>query len=362
MKRAIISAAIIALSRSSHAIPPAPSSESQVKEAWQQLVHPPRCDIHLAGVDISTAVHELSRQYGWFPNPDVFSPKTAARLEGLRIDIDMKQVSLAEVLACLCNQSGLKVYERFENLGIFGAIGREETGGRNLACAKDGLMMQLSASRFLGDASSSYSLHAGAISAVPWLTHHDARFNMHALCYPDGTTTTNLGEGQVFRMALAPLVENSGCISSIEGMFQIPLPTRVATKQIILDRVELPYEERALNHLIRIHSVAHSEAGWILSYEYGFFTVGADQPEPDYGHVVVLDINGRCLLGTDGQPGSRGFWADGTVASNESCRTLRATYQVEPHAVTWTYVEESRELAIPCVFTNCRIPDVFWKE
>lgn len=362
MRYVIILAIVIIISGVSYAFPPVPSSDSQVAYAMQQLHDPIRHDIHLAGADISTAVTVLSSLYSWFPNTNLLSPMTIARLDGLSIDIDMQQASLAEVLAFLCNQTGMRVSKRFENLGIYGGIGREEIGGRNLVCAEDGLLMILSASRFLPDTTSSYSIHANVVSSVPWITHNDARFDLRALCYPDGTTLTNLGVNKAFRLSLDPLVSNSGNIASIEGIFQIPIPMRAVTQNIFLEHVELPHEERADNHLIRINSITNTDAGWILSYEYGFFTIGNDQPDYDYGHVDVIDINGQLLLGGDQRPGSSGFWADGIIASNESCRTLRATYQAEPRALQWTYVAESRELSIPCVFTNCRIPDVIWKE
>lgn len=362
MRYVILPAIAIIITGVSYAFPPVPSSDSQVGNAMHQLLDPIRHDINLSGVDVSTAVKEISSQFGWLPNTNLYSPKTIALLNNLCIDIDIQKGSLSEVLACLCNQTGMHIFQRIENLGIYGSIDRKETGGRNLACAKDGLLMILSASRFLPDTTASYSIHANVVSSVPWLTHNDARFDLRALCYPDGTTLTNLGVNKVFRLSLDPLVANSGNITSIEGIFQIPIPMRAVTQNIFLEHVELPHEERADNHLIRINSITNTDAGWILSYEYGFFTIGDDQPDHDYGHVDVIDINGQLLLGGDQRPGSSGFWADGIIASNESCRTLRATYQAEPRALQWTYLAESRELSIPCIYTNCRIPDVIWKE
>ena len=52
-------------------IPRVKASDKLASEAREQLLAPPRHEIHLSRVDVPTAVREIQQTYDWTPGPDM---------------------------------------------------------------------------------------------------------------------------------------------------------------------------------------------------------------------------------------------------------------------------------------------------
>lgn len=332
-------------------------SDKLASEARQQLLAPPRHKIRLSMVDVPAAVRKIQQTYGWTQKRDMHLEKDFGCVKDVRVTIDREAGSLAEVLGDLCRQTGFSAFEDFDTVGIYGAIGYEETGGRNLAVARGGLLVLLHFADFQDDKAKTYSIFPDVIDAVQWLYHGDARLRIDELLYPDGTRIENLPESSfVSGLRFEPLVANRGIIKSIRGTLSLQLPLRVAVENVALAPGTLPKEQRRGHHFVRIKELEETKEGWLLACEFGYCSLDREELRLDYGHVDVLDEDAVPMDGRIQSVGSGGSGME------EGYKTFEVEYRTRPTSIRWTYVTEAETYSIPFHFTDCRVPDVIWKQ
>ncbi len=336
-------------------------ADERATEARRQLLAPERHDIHLSGADVPTALRKIHELFGWSPDPETNIERDEAFVKDVRVTINRNDASLAEVFADLCNQTGFKIYEDFIYVGIYGAVGKEETGGRNLAYAKDGLLLILSFSLFFQEEPRNYSIFPRVVDSVPWLYHDGARLQIDELKYPDGTRLTNLGEDTSFcDIPLAPLVANHGLIEKISGTLSIQLPLSVVVRQFPLDIGKVPMVESGAHNYVRVIRLDEAHGTWTLECEYGHYSLKQDDLRLDFGYIDVLDTEGAVMQGTYKSVGGGPSGPPDPDSVTRECKAFEKEYKVRPSAIRWTYVETSEEYRIPVRFDGCRVPDIIW--
>ncbi len=350
-------------------------ADKHATEARRQLLAPARHDMHLSDVDVPTALREIHKLFGWSHDPETNIERDEAFVKDVRVTINRDDASLAEIFADLCNQTGFMIYEDFIYVGIYGEVGKEETGGRNLAYAKDGLLLILSFSQFSQEEPRNYYIHTHVVDSVPWLYHDGARLQIDELIYSDGTRLANLGEDTSFcNIPLAPLVANHGKIERISGILSIQLPLSVVVRHIPLAPGKVPIAirhipleprkvaivESGAHNYIRVIRLDEVQGTWTLECEYGHYSLKQDDLRLDFGHVDVLDAKGTVMQGTYKSVGGGPSGPPDPDSVTRKCKSFEMEYKVRPSAIRWTYADATEEYRIPVQFKNCRVPDIIW--
>lgn len=330
-------------------------------EGRQQLLVPVRKPVHLRNVDVPTAIQEIQKVFPWVLD-DGLSEDDEEFVKDIRVSIDRDRGSLAEVLADLCSQTGLHIFEDLGSISIGGAIGYEETGRRNFAFGTNGILFLLDAHEIIEEGRSTFLLYPSVRSHIPWLHLDDSRFRIDELAYPDGTRLGPFKEESfVSDIPMAPLAANKGRIQKIKGELFVQLPVKVIRRDIPIVKKRIPYEVMSDDHYMKIVGLIKTNTGWKLSIEYG--NLSKDQPSESLpsAHVDALGWHGKPLKGF--------IWSIGQGSSNIGLNdpygwreswTLEAEYQELPRTVRWTYVKEGERHCIPFQLIDCRVPDIIW--
>ena len=330
----------------------------KVVSARRLILNPERHPVKLVGADVAATLGALRQTFNW--NPAELAAADKLCLKSVRVTMDLENASLAEVLACLGSQTGIGVYENFRNLYVSGAWGQMPKGGQGLSQARAGALLELDLSKesLKDNPNATCILRYRASTAVPWLSHDDARLRLDETVFADGSTVAGLGvEDHFFPLRLASVVANRGRIKVIKGQLTLQLPMTIGDRVISLgpDHDFPAVMETESGHFFERPSLEQTPGGWKLSVAWG--VTGGWRVGAEHGWVGALDADGSVL---DGEVTSSGGGSNLSGVQRHG-RSMTKVFTKRPAAIRWTYPDLTEDYAFPVEFRDVQFPAAIWQ-
>jgi len=323
------------------------------------IIFPRREDIHFSNTPLDIVNERLKSLYNY--HGFKIDHESVRNRKDLNVSMELRNASLAETIAAICDKKGLRVYSNFSLLydkSIWNRDGRH----KEYMKVKGGLLYGIKVKKTLDldMEENRYTLENRYISLISWMEDF-VRFDFDEIVFADGS---------IFKNKFMPLVwhydfnageyihklrKNKGKIKRISGkiLIKLPLSYKVFTDNIQPEQYGKKQAESG--HSFKFGILRKDRGKWGLTVEYGH-TVIDDFLWEATGYIKVLNKKMEFISFNGG--GSWGESRRDIVGRREE--RIFCEFDEKPWKILWVFPYLTEDYSFPVEFSDIKVPETVW--